>query len=237
MTTPKLARLVQTTALTKLAIVASVATIAASLAFLLVRYPRLPWLLPVHFRYNGLPNGWQYKTYGRVLLPVFVQIALALTLGAVGALLLSRAHGVHDEQAPDVKAAATAAETVALLALIWVAFQGYAAVALAAMWQLERAGLGPWYYYLEAAGVLLTVIVSIRAHVRLGRPAARPFVSEHWRYGQLYLNAADPALFVPTRHGARWTLNFGRPVAAALMAVILTVGIVGPAIILGLLLR
>jgi uncharacterized membrane protein len=51
------------------------------------------------------------------------------------------------------------------------------------------------------------------------------------------MNAADPALFVPTRNGARWTLNFGRPVTAALMAVILTVGIVGPAIILGLLLR
>ena len=110
--------------LTKIAIVASVATIAWSLAFLLVRYPRLPWLLPVHFRYNGVPNGWQFKTYWRVLLPVFVQIALALTLGAVGALLLSRAHGAHDEHAPDVKAAATAAETVALLTLIWVVFQG-----------------------------------------------------------------------------------------------------------------
>jgi uncharacterized membrane protein len=237
MTTPRLARLVRTTSLTKIAIIAGAATIAWSLAFLLVRYPRLPWLLPVHFRFDGFPNGWQYKTYWRVLLPVFMQMALALTLGAIGALLLSRAHGAHDEQAPDVKAAATAAETVALLALIWVAFQAYAAVALAAMWQLERGGLGPWYNYLEFAGLLLTVTVSIRAHVRLGRPTARPFVSEHWRYGQLYMNAADPALFVPTRNGARWTLNFGRPVTAALMAVILTVGIVGPAIILGLLLR
>ena len=106
-----------------------------------------------------------------------------------------------------------------------------------APWQLERGGLGPWYSYLELTGLLLTVIVSVRAHVQLGRPAARPFVSEHWRYGQLYKNADDPALFVPTRNGARWTLNFGRPVAAALMALILTVGIVGPAIILGLLLR
>ena len=177
MTAPKLARLVQTTALTKFAIIASVVTIASSLAFLLARYARLPWLLPVHFTYNGLPNGWQYKTYGRVLLPVFIQIALVLTLGAVGALLLSRAHGEHDEQAPDVKAAATAAETVALLALIWVAFQGYAAVALAAMWQLERAGLGPWYYYLEAAGVLLTVIVSRSA----GSVTGSPFTASSWK--------------------------------------------------------
>ena len=99
--------------------------IVFSAAFLLARYRSLPWLLPVSFQPNGYPNGWQYKTYWRVLLPVFVQLALASTLGTVGVLLLSRSHGVHDEQAPDVKAAATAAETVALLALIWVVFQAY----------------------------------------------------------------------------------------------------------------
>jgi len=166
-----------------------------------------------------------------------VQLALALILAAVGTLLLSRPHGEHDENAPDVKAAAAAAEAVAMLALIWVAFQGYVAVALTLMWQTERAGLGPWYTYLELTGIVLTIAVSIRAHAKLGRPPPRPFVPEHWRYGQLYKNPDDPALFVPTRNGARWTLNFGRPVAAALMGVILAIGIVGPAVILGLLLR
>jgi uncharacterized membrane protein len=231
------ARLVRPTRLTQIAVVAGAAAIAWSIGFLLVRYPRLPWLLPVHFRPNGYPNGWQYKTYLRVLMPVFVQIALSILLGAVGTLLLSRPHGDHDANEPDVKAAAAAAEAVALLALIWIVFQGYAAVALTMMWERERAGLGPWYNYLEVAGIVLTIVVSIRAHVRLGRPPPRPFVPEHWRYGQLYKNANDPALFVPTRNGNRWTLNFGRPVAAALMGVLLATGIVGPAIILGLLLR
>jgi uncharacterized membrane protein len=62
-------------------------------------------------------------------------------------------------------------------------------------------------------------------------------VAGHWRFGQLYKNPEDPALFVPTRDGARWTLNFGRPVAAALLGAILMVGIVGPTIILGVALR
>ena len=223
--------------LTKIAIAASVATIAWSVAYLLVRYPRLPWLLPVHFKPNGYPNGWQYKTYWRVLMPVFVQLSLVLVLAAVGTLLLSRPHGEHDEDAPDVRAARVAAEAVALLALIWVAFQGYVAFALTLMWQAERAGLGLGYTYLELTGIVLTIVVFIRAHVNLGRPTPRPFVPEHWRWGQLYKNPSDPALFVPTRNGARWTLNFGRPVAAALMGVILAIGIVGPAVILGLLLR
>ena len=145
--------------------------------------------------------------------------------------------GGDEKDAPDVRAAAAAAEAVALLALIWVAFQGYVAVALTLMWQTERDGLGPWYTYIELTGIVLTVVVFIRAHAMLGRPTPRPFVPEHWRYGQLYKNPDDPALFVPTRNGARWTLNFGRPVAAALMGVVLVVGILGPAVILSLLLR
>jgi uncharacterized membrane protein len=230
------ARLVRPTRLTQIAIVVSLTLIAFSATFLLIRYASLPSLLVVRFRANGFPIGWQYKTYPRVLMPVFVQLALAMTLGAIGSLLLSRPHGTHDEEAPDVKAAAAAAEAVALLTLIWVGFQAYAALALAAMWQRERAGLS-WYAYVAAVGVVLTIIVSIRAHLRLGHPVPRPFVSEHWRYGQLYKNADDPALFVPTRNGRRWTLNFGRPVAAALLGVILLVGVVAPATILALLLR
>ena len=75
------------------------------------------------------------------------------------------------------------------------------------------------------------------SRLRLIRPTSVTFVAAHWRLGQLYRNPADPALFVPTRDGTRWTLNFGRPVAAALMGLILGIGIVGPTIILGLLLR
>ena len=79
--------------------------------------------------------------------------------------------------------------------------------------------------------------VSIRAHARVGKPSPRPYVPEHWRFGQLYNNSDDPALFVPTRNGSRWTLNFGRPVAAALLGIILVVGVVGPTVIMVLALR
>jgi uncharacterized membrane protein len=234
--TPQSGR-VRPTRPTRVAVVIAVALMAGTASFLLARYSGLPYLLPVHFSRRGYPDGWQFKTYARVLLPVFVQTALAVTLGAVGLLLLSRPHGEHDEAAPDVRAASIAAETVALLALIWIAFQTYASFALAGMWQRERAGLGSVYLWLEWTGIVLTLVVSVRAHVRLGHPTPRPFVPEHWRYGQLYRNPLDPALFVPTRDGSRWTLNFGRPVAAVLIAALLAIGIVGPAIILGLLLR
>src|ERR1019366_9447040 len=91
--------------LTMWSAVTGASAIAFTAAFLLMRYPSLPFILTVHFQRNGRPDGWQYKTYWRVFLPVFLQLALALTLGSIGALLLSRPHGTHDDCHADVKAA------------------------------------------------------------------------------------------------------------------------------------
>lgn len=229
--------LIPPTAATRMAMRVGLLIVLLSAVFLLSQYPSLPGLLPVRFRRDGLPIGWQYKTLARAFMPVFVQLSLALTFGSVALLLLFRQRGAYQPDAPDVRAAGTAAEGVVLIALIWVAFQAYAAVALVSMWTVERGGL-PWTYtYLELAGLVLTGVVAVRAHVRLGRPGPRPFVAEHWRFGQLYKNPDDPALFVPTRDGARWTLNFGRPVATALLGLILALGVVGPTMILALALR
>ena len=229
--------LVPATPLTRAAVRVMVLTILGTAMFLVVQYPSLPSLLAVHFKVNGFPNGWQFRTMPRVLMPVFVQLALATTLGAIGVVLLSRRRAEGGDTEPDAKAAAATTEAVMLIALIWVAFQAYAATALVGMWTSERAGLGWWYVCLEVQGFLLTVIVAVRAQARVGRPVPRPFVPEHWRFGQLYANASDPALLVPARDGLRWTLNFGRPMATALLGVILAIGILGPTAILALLLR
>lgn len=231
------ARGVRPSKATRLAVLVSVLAIAITAAYLLERYQTLPDILPVRFGRGGFPIGWQYKTISRVLMPVYVQLALIAVLGSVAVLVLSRPHGEHDADAPDVRTASTAAEAVTLIAAVWVLFQGYAAVALVSMWLADRDGLGVLYTVLEVTGVVLSVLVFVRAQALIGFPGPRPFVAEHWRFGQLYKNPHDPALFVPTRDGRRWTLNFGRPVAAGLMAIVLGVGVVGPVVILALLLR
>jgi hypothetical protein len=90
--------------------------------------------------------------------------------------------GQRDPDAPDVKAAATAAEAVVLTAAIWTTFQAYAAVSLVGMWA-RGAALGPAYTVLELVGLVLTAVVGIRARVHLGGGAAA-YVAEHWRMGQ-----------------------------------------------------
>ena len=44
----------------------------------------------MHFNRNGTPNGWQYRTLPRFLIPVGVQVMLAGLFSSVAGLLLSR---------------------------------------------------------------------------------------------------------------------------------------------------
>jgi uncharacterized membrane protein len=225
-------RVITPSRLSWFAIVSALLFVQGTAAFLALQYSALPDLLPVHFRRgSGIPDGWQYKTVARVMVPAFVQLALSLSLGSIAALLLSRQTTRDDPDKPDVRAASAAAETVLLIALIWISFQAYAAASLVHMWT-TGSRLGRAYNASELAGLLLTIVVAVRGYRRIGRPVARPFVAAHWRLTHLYKNADDPALFVPTRDGTKWTLNFGRPVAAALLGVVLTIGVLAPTAIL-----
>jgi len=237
----QLLRSIPVTRATQAAMAGIVFTLVATATYLAALYPSLPDLLPVRFGSNGLPSRWQFTTPIRVLSPVFVQVAMTLTLGSIGALLLSRPAERDEPSAildgPEQRAALIAAEAVMQITLVWVLFQGYAAWALVAMWTSGRAGLGFPYYGLQVLGIVGTIAIGVRAHRRIGRPDPRPFVPEHWRLGHLYKNADDPALFVPTRDGRRWTLNFGRPVAAALLGITVLMGVLGPTLIIMLMLR
>jgi uncharacterized membrane protein len=215
----------------------SVFAIAATTLFLLWRYPSLPDILPVHFRANGRPNGWQFRTVPRVFVPVFVQFGIFVAGTAVGTLLLSRKDARAAASLPDAQAAVTATEAITLISTTWVVVQSYTAFALVRLWSGVGSTLGRGYTSFEIAAGIVTVGVLVRAQRRLSRPDPLPYVPAHWRLGQLYCNAEDPALFVPTRDGRRWTLNFGRPAAALLMAGILVVGILAPTVMLALTLR
>lgn len=225
------------TALTVAACCLSAAAIVGTAAYLAWSYSGLPDLLPVHFRWDGRANGWQIRTLPRVLIPVFVQFGLIVALGGVSLLLLFRDRGDPHDSTPDAGAARTAAEAVLLMATIWVVFQAYTGVALVRLWSSGSATLGRGYTALEVLCLVLTGIVGARAQRQLGRPSPLPYDAAHWRLGHLYCNADHPALFVPTRDGRRWTLNFGRPGAVVLLAGALAVGIVAPSAILLIALR
>lgn len=78
----------------------------------------------------------------------------------------------------------------------------------------------------ESKAVLFAVLAATLAVIGFRMAVNRRFVpppaemrgDEHWRWGMFYCNRNDPALFVQSRCGAGFTLNFGRATAWPLSA-------------------
>jgi len=98
--------------------------------------------------------------------------------------------------------------------------------------------MGPVYNGALVTAIVLSIVIATRAAVKIGRPPAPGADNDRlWRFTALYFNPSDPALFVPARYGYGLTLNFGRPIAIAIMVAILLAGLGGPFLLARALLR
>jgi uncharacterized membrane protein len=235
------------TRLTSLAMIATAATIAGTAGYLSARYSRLVPMLPVHFGRGGIPDRWVLKSWALVMMPVVIQLALAIVFGAIGAIVLHRASplapvsgsgpGEPNDLDHDRRMTA-AAEAVALLSLVWIGFQALAAVQLASLWEAGAGGLGRAYGLGLVAAIALSIATGVRGMRRIGRPTGHAgHDSPCWRLKVLYVNRADTRLFVPARAGVGYTLNFGRRAAVGLLAGVLILGVGVPIGIIWLLIR
>jgi uncharacterized membrane protein len=219
------------TIITAVAGALTLASITATAAFLIGRYPVVPMALPVHFR-DGRPDLFMTKSYGIVLVPLWTQLILAVVIGSITVLLLYRAHGVDvgaERAAQNRDRMLDGAEAIALLGLVWISFQLVTAYSLTELWRRFGGGMGASYNVGLVTAVVLSVVIGGRAALKIGRPVT-PHAEDTslWRLNALYFNPSDPALFVPARYGSGLTLNFGRPIAIAIMLAILLVGLGGP---------
>jgi uncharacterized membrane protein len=232
------------TVLTLLGVATTIAVIAGTAGFILGRAPLLGRFIPVRFDASGAPDRWVTFSYSLILLPVWIQLTLAVVCGFIGSLLLHRTHprspeGAEDEVVrQDRERMLVTAEAISLLASIWVTFQAVAALRILWLWQWWQGNLGGAYLQSLVVAIVLSVIVGIRAAVNMrhARPVSRQTEDLHWRRTGLYVNPQDPALFVPLRNGVGWTLNFGRPRAIMVLLLFVAFGIGVPIVLLRLLL-
>ncbi len=214
------------------------AAISGTTGYVLGRAPALPYVLPVHFDADGIADRFVRTSYAIVLVPVWIQLMLAVVFGTIAGVLLYRTHRTRsvvedDVQRQERERMVMTAEAISLLSAIWVSFQGLLAIRLLIMWQLMCCGLGSIYYQSLVVCIVLSVMVGIRAavYVHYPRPVLRSTDDTHWLRG-VYFNRQDPAVFVPLRSGAGWTLNFGRPQSLVFLGVFLFFSIWGPVMIL-----
>lgn len=222
----------------------SIGITLATATYLGLIYPTLPEQLPVRY-VRGEPLFFQLKTPLVVMLPALVQAALALVFGALSLLLLvklktkneKRKAETHEEETGDDDLSAenalrmrTAVEGIALLGAVWISVQAIGAARLVVSWQDGRGGFGRVYNFTLLVAFAASAVIVWRTMRTLREQPQTPADSNPavWRLTHLYFNPADPALFVPTRRGVGWTLNFGRPLAIVLIAAILTLGVGGP---------
>jgi len=223
------------TVLTLLGFAATIAAVAWTIGYVLGRAPALPPVLAVHFDDAGIADRFVQTSYPIVLVPVWIQLTLAIVFGAIAGVLLYRTQytrqAVEDEvNRQERERMLLAAEAISLLAAIWVGFQGLLAIRLIMMWQSMCCGLGGIYYQSLVVCIVLSAIVGIRAavYVQHPRPVMRATEDVYWRFRGVYFNRQDPALFVPLRSGFGWTLNFGRPQAIAFLIVVVFFSIWAP---------
>jgi uncharacterized membrane protein len=234
------------TVLTLAGLAATIAAIAGTAGFILGRAPMLGEFVPVHFTDQGVPDRWLPISFTLVLLPVWIQLVLAIVFGSIGTMLLYRTHPLKpadrvvedDVTRQNRERMLVTAEAVSLLCAIWVTFQGLAALRILWLWQQGFGGLGNVYMQSLVVAIVLSAIVGVRAGVNLHHPtpANRPSEDGHWRFKALYFNPEDPALFVPVRNGVGWTVNFGRPRAVVFLVIFVALGVGAPLFILKILL-
>jgi uncharacterized membrane protein len=231
------------TVLTLLGVGTMVAAISGTAGYILGRATSVPPLLPVHFDDQGIADRFVRASYAIILVPVWIQLSLAIVFGAIAGVLLHRTQKTRTAVETEVsrqerERMLMTAEAITLLAAIWVAFQGLLAVRLIMMWQLMCCGLGDVYYQSLVVCIVLSGIVGVRAAVYLQHP--KPVVREtedvHWRFPGVYINRRDPALFVPLRHRTGWTINLGRPQAIVFIGLVLFFSIWAPLFIFRVLL-
>jgi uncharacterized membrane protein len=231
------------TFLTLVGLATTIAAISGTTGYILGRASSIPPLLPVHFDDEGIADRFVRASYAIILVPVWIQLGLAIVFGAIAGVLLYRTQKTRSAVENEVsrqerERMLMTAEAISLLAAIWVTFQGLLAVRLIMMWQLMCCGLGGVYYQSLVVCIVISAIIGVRAAVYLQypKPVIRQTEAAHWRFPGVYINRQDPSLFVPLRQGHGWTVNFGRPQAIVFLGLVLAVSIWVPVFIFKVLL-
>ena len=183
------------------------------------------------------------KSPAVVMIPATVQLGLLTVFGAIIALLLWRARpaelDTHPGATADSERMRLAAEGIALLACVWIAVQAFGAARLIVLYRGAWGDFGALYSLSMVTAVVASVVIGARTMKLVSNQGGTAPVADprFWRLRSLYFNPADPALFVAKRKGVGWTLNFGRPLAIAILVGTLIIGIGGPFIITRFILR
>ena len=204
------------------------AILLATGIFLHFRWDAIPARFPVHWGVDGQPNGWSSRTpmgvYGPLLLGALISACMWLTANT-----LLRSARITDRARP-VLVLHDFAHRVGLFLLV---IELFLAVVFSCVGLLPLAGAMPvmivTFLMLPAIFFLIVWLNKGRAHHIERSGEANPEAAGDgtpdacWKFGMLYFNPDDAALWVEKRAGIGYTMNFAHVSAWIIMALLLLV--------------
>jgi uncharacterized membrane protein len=171
--------------------------------------PLLPDWIPSHWNAAGIVNGWMGKErfFTFAAWPGIGIWALLFLIGAV----------IRLDEAPRRQLGARA-----LLPLRGLLPFGF--ILMAGGFAPMAAFHGGGVIGMGVGLIVLCLVIGLIPVIRLARlaPPIEGATESDYRWGGLiYWNADDGRIWVPKRLGLGWTLNFGRPAAWAMLALLL----------------
>lgn len=194
-----------------------------------ISYPSMPGILAVHSGAKGVPDRVAAKSVGTAFSLVFVQLGMtALLVGIAAAIYRSRpdidpAHPVGSSRWYRQYMSLGVKALLGLVAMIDLGMLGSSLL----MWTGTVTRWAPLVValpILAAVGVTLVVLARNNRERDVGERdtgLTHRDDDKNWRGGLFYINREDPTLMVPRRFGLGWTLNFGNPASAMLLAGVL----------------
>ena len=169
---------------------------AATAVYLGLNWDRIPERFPIHWRAGGEPDRWAARSLSGVYGVVLIGVALSLVLMAVSRASLRRA------AAGSAEANLRAGAVKLMIAVCYLVAGLTCWLAVRPLW-FPGGRLGSEFRVILAAVAVVTGVY-LYLLIRLSRVAP----DDHWKWGVLYYNPEDPALWVEKRLGFGWTLNF-----------------------------
>ena len=171
------------------------------------RWDHLPHRFPVHWGFDG-PDRWVALTptgvYGLLLcVAIICTVLLCMACASIddSRQVLTMHHGTIEQR-----------------------FRRYRALGLTLLSYVFALTLPPMsnmYFTLPYAPVLIIVVV-IGTFLTVAISGHEVTAHNHWKLGIIYFDPGDPALFVESRFGLGWTINFGNHWSWVIIAVLLS---------------
>lgn len=204
----------------------------------IVMYDQIPGEVVMQTDLDGNATRIVAKSFRIVLFAPAIQAVMALLMGFVF-WMMQRTPPVIDPQQPKNSSLQNTK-----FRYRWSAFTVFTGIILLLIFfsmQLWFVGFLPQslvlWLPLAATGAIVVgaIVLSIKtgqsgSRIRVGKTTDGKTIrrddDKYWKWGAFYVNKQDPAIFVEKRFGVGFTINFGRPAAIAVVAIIIALIIV-----------